>query len=112
MGKQILKVLTAITLLLMASGLVMSALSCGVMEDSNLQTSIKEELRKHNDIGHDNLTVNVRDGIVTISGELGTQEEIDKVMLIVSAMEGVVEVKDQMNIPDNFNATNPTMLWY
>ena len=101
-----------ITLLLFSAGLILSSTSCGVMKDSQLQTKIKNELSKHRDIAFDNLTVNVKDGDVTISGELGTQEEIDKVVEIVSAMEDVVELRDQMNLPDNFNSDNPTFLWY
>jgi hypothetical protein len=106
------KFVFAILVLILAAGAIVSSTGCGVAKDTQLQMKIKEELGKHRDIQADKLTVNVKDGVVTISGELYTQEEIDNVVAIVSAMEGVVEVKDQMNLPDNFNSNNPTFLYY
>jgi len=98
--------------LLLLAGIVLPSTGCGVAKDTQLQMKIKEELDKHRDIQADKLTINVKEGVVTISGELYTREEIDMVVEIVTAIEGVVEVKDQMNLPDNFNTNNPTFLWY
>ena len=100
--------LALIFILLTITG--MSASGCGVAKDSQLQSRIKEALSADKNVQADKLTVNVQDGVVTISGELYTQEEIDRVMAIVQAVEGVVRVKNQMNLPDNYNSNNPTFL--
>ena len=86
--------------------------SCGVAKSVSLQNRIKEELRQHRDIQADKLTIIVNQGVVSISGELYTQEEIDKVIEIVQGIEGVVEVKNLMMLPDTFGSSNPTMLYY
>jgi len=100
--------LTLVLVLLTITGL--SASGCGVAKDSQLQSRIKEALSADKNVQADKLTINIRDGVVTISGELYTQEEIDRVMAIVQAVEGVVRVKNQMNLPDNYNSNNPTFL--
>lgn len=88
---------------------VFAATGCGVAKDTQIQLKVKEALADNRNIQADKLTVNVKDGVVTISGELYTQEEIDLVVQLVSAIEGVVEVKDQMTLPDTFGSTNPVM---
>jgi len=90
--------------------LVYISTSCATAKDASLQMKIREELRKDRNIQADKLTINVHKGVVTISGELYTQEEIDRVIAIVSAIDGVVEVKNLMTLPDNYNAVNPTFL--
>ena len=90
--------------------LVLLGLGCGVAKDTQLQLKIKEALKADRNVQADKLIVNVAKGVVTISGELYTQEEIDRVVQIVQAIEGVVEVRDQMSLPDNYNAVNPTFL--
>jgi osmotically-inducible protein OsmY len=99
-------------LVLLLSALLNSLTSCSVMKSVDLQNTIKEELRQHRDIQADKLTIIVNKGVVTISGELYTQEEIDMVVEIVTGIEGVVEVKNQMNLPDPFGSTNPIMQDY
>jgi len=83
---------------------------CGVAKDTQLQVKIKDTLAADRLVQAEKLIVNVSDGVVTISGELYTREEIDRVIEIVSAIEGVVRVRDQMNLPDNYNSSNPTFL--
>jgi hypothetical protein len=90
--------------------LVLQGAGCGVAKDTRLQLKIKEELGKSREIQADKLTINVREGVVTITGELNTREEIDKVVQIVKAIDGVVDVKDLMTLPDNYNSRNPTFL--
>lgn len=99
-----------VLLILFAAGIVLSAAGCGVAKDTKLQVSIKEELKKHKDVQAGKLTVNVQRGVVSISGELYTREEIDRVVQIVSAMQGVVSVKNLMSLPDEYNSRNPTFL--
>ena len=106
------RILLAVVLLLAFGMAVLPSTSCGVAKNSRLQAKIKEELRKDQNVQADKLTVNVRDGVVTISGELYTPEEIDRVVEIVTAVEGVVEVRNQMTLPDNFQSTNPTFLYF
>lgn len=89
---------------------IFSFSGCGVAKDTQLQIKIKEALKQDRNIQADKLTINVAKGIVTISGELYTQEEIDRVIEIVKGIPGVVEVRDQMSLPDNYNAINPTFL--
>lgn len=101
----------AIVLLAFAFGATAGLAGCEVMKDKRLQKQIREELDKHRDVQVDKLTINVLDGVVTISGELYTREEIDNVIEIVSAMEGVIEVRNDMNLPDDFNSRNPTFLY-
>jgi len=83
---------------------------CGVAKDTQLQVKIKEILKADKNVAANKLIVNVMKGVVTISGELNTREEIDRVVQIVKAIPGVVEVKNQMSLPDNYNAVNPTFL--
>ena len=97
-------------ILILLAVTAISASGCGVAKDSQLQSKIKEALRADKNVQADKLTVNVRDGVVTISGELYTPEEIERVMAIVETVEGVVRVKNQMSLPDNYNSSNPTFL--
>jgi len=83
---------------------------CGVAKDTQLQVKIKDVLSSDRNVQVEKLTINVKEGVVTISGELYTREEIDRVVEIVSAIEGVIRVKDQMSLPDNYNSSNPTFL--
>jgi len=85
---------------------------CDVMKDKQLQAKIREELSKDREVQVSKLTINARDGVVTISGELYTMEEIDRVVEIVSAIEGVVTVRNHMSLPDDFQSHNPTFLYY
>lgn len=85
---------------------------CDVMKDKQLQAKIREELGKHRDVQVSKLTINAQDGVVTISGELYTMEEIDRVVEIVSGMEEVERVKNLMTLPDDFQSHNPTFLYY
>jgi osmotically-inducible protein OsmY len=48
--------------------------------------------------------------VVTVSGKLNSRDEIDRVVQIVKGVPGVVEVKNQMTLPDNYNSVNPTFL--
>jgi osmotically-inducible protein OsmY len=105
------RVISAIVILAFAVGATVALSGCGVMKDTRLQKQIREELSKHRDVQVDKLTINVQDGVVTISGELYTREEIDKVVEIVSAIPGVVQVKNQMNLPDEFGSRNPVLLY-
>ena len=91
---------------------ILPMISCNVARSVTLQNTIKEELRQHRDIQADKLTIIVNSGVVSISGELYTQDEIDKVIEIVTGIEGVVEVKNLMTLPDTFGSSNPTMLYY
>jgi osmotically-inducible protein OsmY len=93
-----------------AAFIALVGLGCGVAKDTQLQLKIKEALKADRNVQADKLTVNVAKGVVTISGELYTPEEIDRVVQIVQGIEGVVEVKNQMSLPDNWNAVNPTFL--
>lgn len=109
--RQLAKRVLPLMILLFVLGLMLPLSSgCGVAKDTQLQMKIREELRKHRDVQVDKLTINVKEGVVTISGELYTREEIDKVVEIVSGIEGVVQVKNQMNLPDDWNTRNPTFL--
>ena len=103
-------VLTMI-LLVFLIGLAPGSMGCGVFKDKMLQSKIREELGNNRNIPADKLTINAQRGIVTISGELYTREEIDLVVEIVSGIDGVVEVRNQMNLPDDFNSRNPTFLY-
>ncbi len=112
MKSKTMRPIPAILLVLFVSGLAIGTAGCDIMKDKQLQSKIREELRKDREVSADKLTINVQDGVVTISGELYTREEIDRVIEIVSAIEGVVEVRNQMNLPDDFQSHNPTFLYY
>jgi hypothetical protein len=99
-------------LLVFICGAVPAMSGCDVMKDKRLQAKIREELGKHRDVQVSKLTINARDGIVTISGELYTMEEIDQVVEIVSGIEGVEQVHNLMTLPDDFQTHNPTFLYY
>jgi len=83
---------------------------CGVAKDTKIQVAIRQELEKHRDVQSDKLVINVKNGVATISGELYTREEIDKVVEIAKGIEGVVEVVNKMSLPDDYNSVNPTFL--
>lgn len=89
--------------------LAISMLSCGVAKDTQIQVKVKEALEKNKNIAANKLIVNVKDGVVTISGELNTKEEIDLAVQTAKAVPGVVDVINQMSLPDNFGGTNPIM---
>jgi len=110
MARNHTRILSLTLILILLTVTAISVSGCGVAKDSQLQSRIKEALSADKNVQADKLTVNVQDGVVTISGELYTQEEIDRVMAIVQAVEGVVRVKNQMNLPDNYNSNNPTFL--
>lgn len=99
-------------MVIFVSGTGLTISGCDVMKNTSLQNTIKEELRQHPDIQYEKLTINVLDGVVTISGELYTREEINKVVEIVEGIEGVVQVKNIMTLPDGFQSSNPTFLFY
>jgi osmotically-inducible protein OsmY len=82
---------------------------CGVAKDTSIQVAVKKALDDNKNISADKLIVNVKDGVVTISGELGTQKEIDLAVQVAMVVEGVVEVKNQMSLPDNYGSTDPIM---
>ena len=85
-------------------------MGCEVAKETQLQVKIKDTLKADRNVQYDKLIVNVAKGVVTISGKLNTQEEIDHVVEVVKAIPGVVEVKNQMSLPDNYNSNNPTFL--
>jgi hypothetical protein len=94
--------------------LVLSAfffsMGCGVAKDTELQVKIKDTLKADKNVQSEKLIVNVDKGVVTISGKLNSQEQIDHVVEVVKAIPGVIEVKNQMSLPDNYNSNNPTFL--
>lgn len=83
---------------------------CGVAKDTQLQMKIKEALHSDKTVPYDKLTVNVAAGVVTISGKVNSKDVIDHVVQLVQAIPGVVQVKNQMTLPDNYNSVNPTFL--
>jgi hypothetical protein len=103
--------LFALTILLIAV-VLLPVVGCGVAKDTQLQVKIKDTLKADKNIPADKLIVNVMKGVVTISGQVNTQNEIDKVVEIVKAIPGVVEVKNQMSLPDNWHSTNPSFQDY
>lgn len=105
-----LRTLVALALLFSLGLFLHTASGCGVAKDTKLQMKIREELSKHRDVQVDKLTINVHEGVVTITGELYTREEIDKVVEIVSRIEGVIQVKNHMKLPDDWHTRNPTFL--
>jgi hypothetical protein len=91
--------------------LAISSAGCGVAKDTQLQMKIKDELAKDRNVQADKITVNVKRGVVTVSGELYTQEEIDRAVEIISGVEGVETVNNLLKLPDTFGSQNPTMLY-
>jgi hypothetical protein len=102
-------VLTFIFLAFVLSTFCLTA-GCGVAKDTQLQVKIKDTLKADKNVQSERLIVNVDKGVVTISGKLNTQQEIDHVVDVVKAIPGVIDVKNQMSLPDNYNSNNPTFL--
>jgi hypothetical protein len=90
------------------ASLIVIGVGCGVAKDTQLQIKIKDTLAADRNVAHDKLIVNVKDGVVTITGELGTQAEIDHVTEVVSAIDGVKELKNLVTLPDDWHTRNPT----
>ena len=91
---------------------VLISMGCGVAKDTKIQLAVKEALGNDRNVQADKLTVNVKEGVVTISGELYTPEEIDLEVQIAGGVEGVVKVVNNMTLPDTFGSTNPIMQDY
>jgi hypothetical protein len=105
------RILAFLLIAIIAATFVTSS-GCGVAKDTQLQLKIKEALAADKTIEAGKLTVNVAAGVVTISGKINTKDEIDRVVQLVQAIPGVVQVKNQMSLPDNSNSVNPTFLDY
>ncbi len=105
--KKISQILFFTALLAIASCSILAA-GCGVAKDTQIQIRVKNALREDMHIAHDNLIVNVKDGVVTISGELGSQADIERITEVVSVIEGVLELQNNVVLPDDWHSTNPS----
>lgn len=67
--------------------------------DLNLQENVYAALRDNSETAHlTNVTVQVDQGVVSISGTVVSQEDISCVYAIVSELEGVVEVRNHLTV--------------
>ncbi len=71
--------------------------------DSAIKASIETSLRSDLTLRNLNISVVVEKGVVTISGEVESQESLLRVINLVRKTEGVKEVKNQLKINPNLN---------
>ncbi len=67
---------------------------------------LKEHIEKVGLKGHDDLKIEVKDDVVTVTGEGLTQEEKEKIMLAVGNVAGIAKVKDNISTASDAPAAN------
>jgi hypothetical protein len=75
-------------LVFLCLALALTFAACGGKSDADLKTAVENQLKTDNVTG---LTVDVKDGVATLKGEVADQAAMDKVKAL--KVEGVKEVK-------------------
>lgn len=67
-------------------------------EDAIVADRVREALRNDPELRRYTLTVNVREGVVTLMGTVGSQGEVSRAVRIAETVPGVAKVEDLLNI--------------
>ena len=96
-------------LLFGACGFAFLTVACA-QSDSGITTSVKSQLAADDVVKARQIDVDTRDRVVTLSGEVRTQEEETKALAIARGANGVRDVVDRISVvpePDAAPATGP-----
>ncbi|MEX0907793.1 MAG: BON domain-containing protein [Gemmatimonadota bacterium] len=75
--------------------------------DEELRKLVREELAGHPDLDADGLDLVVRDGIVTVSGRVGTEAEFQIIEHVLSDVLGVSAVENELVIDELVRLQQP-----
>jgi len=68
------------------------------IDDATITTRVKTAMLNDKDVGGLRIDVDTFKGVVTLSGRVKTQAEKDQAMAIARRTDGVVEVKDALQL--------------
>jgi osmotically-inducible protein OsmY len=74
------------------------AIACGPARDANVTSSVKAKLAADDTVKAYNIDVDTKNGVVTLTGTVGTAAEETQALDIARTTEGVTEVQDQIEI--------------
>lgn len=79
----------------------------GDMGDQELEDLIGQELGEYPDIDVDDLDIHVQDGFVTLSGHVGTEQEVQVVAQVLTDVLGVQHYSNEIVIDEARRAAMP-----
>ena len=65
------------------------------MDDEEIEALILEELGEYPDIDPDDISVDVEDGFVTLTGRIGTEPELQEIEFILSDVIGIANYSNE-----------------
>ncbi|HVF40456.1 MAG TPA: BON domain-containing protein [Gemmatimonadaceae bacterium] len=77
------------------------------LSDDELLQHVRAELRAQNAFDSDDITVRVKDGVVTVAGRVGTEEELRIVDHVLTDVIGLAEIDNQLVIDELRRAISP-----
>ncbi len=77
------------------------------LSDDELCAYVLQELRKQNAFDVDDLALSVEDGILTLSGRVGTEEELRIIDHVVTDVLGLMDADNQVVVDENRRAESP-----
>jgi CBS domain-containing protein len=60
--------------------------------DDDIEADVEGILRRWEPALHERARASVRDGVVTVRGEVGSQDDVDALVTVIELLDGVVEV--------------------
>lgn len=66
--------------------------------DGTLTTRVRSALAKHYNLGAAHIKVSTHEGVVHLSGAVGSSVQIDQAESVVGAVDGVLEVDNQLKV--------------
>ena len=86
-----------------ATFLCVTGLACIVgcgPNDSGVTSSVEDRLESDTAVQADAIDVTTQDGVVTLSGEVGSQVEREQAVMIARQTDGVRDVVDRLRVAD------------
>jgi osmotically-inducible protein OsmY len=80
------------------------------MDDASVADRVRSQVLGRNDVHATELLVNVEDGIVSLRGELGDRERVDRVIDLTTEVAGVRGVENLIHLPDTPAPTKAPVL--
>jgi len=77
------------------------------MDDDELLRLVREEFQSQNGFDADDITVSVSDGSVTVSGRVGTEEELRIVDHVLTDVIGISDIDNQLVVDELRRAVSP-----
>jgi len=77
------------------------------MDDDELLRLVREEFQSQNGFDADDITVTVSEGSVTVSGRVGTEEELRIVDHVLTDVIGISDVDNQLVVDELRRAVSP-----